>query len=49
VLEVLPAVSISSDNDTKSTEESDGEHDANHDSDLDMGMEDDVDALYNFD
>jgi len=37
-------VSISSDDDTDSTEKSDGEYDSEHDSDVDMCMEDDVDA-----
>jgi len=39
------AVSISSDDDTDSTEESDGKYDSVHDSDVDMCMENDVDAL----
>jgi hypothetical protein len=38
-------MSISSGNDTDSTEKSDGEYGSHHDSDLDMGMEDDVDTL----
>jgi len=41
--EVLPAVSISSDDDTDSTE-SDGEFDSEHDPDGDMPMNDDIDA-----
>jgi len=40
------AMSISSDDDTDSTEESDGEYDSEPDSDVDMCMEDDVDAPY---
>ena len=43
-LEASPAVSISSDDDTDSTE-SDGEYDSEHDPDVDMGREDDVDAV----
>ena len=37
-------MSISSDDDTNQTEESDGEYDSEHDSEVDMHMEDDVDA-----
>jgi len=37
-------VSISSDDDTDSTQKSDGKYDSEHDSDVDMRMEDDVDA-----
>jgi hypothetical protein len=40
-----PAVTIASDNDTDSTEELDGDYDSEHDSNVDMRMEDDVDAL----
>jgi hypothetical protein len=36
---------MSSDDDTNCTGESDGEYDSNHVSDVDMLMEDDVDAL----
>ena len=42
-MEASPAVSISSDDDTKSTK-SDGEYDSELDPDVDMRMEDDVDA-----
>jgi len=42
--EALPAMSISSDDDTDSTK-SDGEYYSECDSDVDMCMEDDVDAL----
>jgi hypothetical protein len=42
-LEVSPAISMSSDDDTDSTE-SDGEYDSKPDSDVDMWMEDDVHA-----
>jgi len=42
--EASPAVSISSDDDTHSTEKSDSEYDSEHDSDVDMRMEDDVDT-----
>jgi len=38
-------VSISSDNDTDSAQKSDGEYDSEHDPDVDMHMEDEVDAL----
>jgi len=44
--EALPAMSISSDDDTDSTEESDGEYNSEHDSDVDMRREDDVDKIY---
>jgi len=37
-------VSISSDDDTDTTEKSDGKHDSEHDCDVDMRMEEDVDA-----
>ena len=37
-------MSISPDDDTDSTEESDGQYDSEHDSDVDMCMEDDWDA-----
>jgi len=37
-------MSISSDVDTNSTQESDSAYDSEHDSDVDMGMQDDVDA-----
>jgi len=37
-------VSISSDDDTYSTVESDGEYNSDHDSDVDMCMQDDMDA-----
>jgi len=43
--EVSAAVSISSDDDTNCTEESDGEYDSEHDSGEGMRMEDDVAAL----
>ena len=39
-------MSISSDDDTDSTEESDGKHYSEYNSDVDMHMEDDVDAPY---
>jgi len=39
-------MSISSDDDIDSTEESDSKYDSEHDYDLDMRMEDDVDAPY---
>ena len=42
-------MSISSDDDTVSTKESDGEYDSEHYSDVDMRMEDDVDAPDGFD
>jgi len=42
--EASPAVSISSDDDTDPTEKSDSEYDSEHNSDVDMRMEDDVDA-----
>jgi len=38
------AVSMSSDDDTDSTEQSDSKYDSEHDSDVDMRMENDVDA-----
>ena len=40
----MPAASISSDDDTHSTKESDGKYNSEHDPDVDMRMEDDVDA-----
>jgi len=43
-LEAMPAVSITSDDDTDSTKELDGECDSEHAPDVDMRMEDDVDA-----
>ena len=43
--EALPAVSISLDDDTDSTEKSDSEYDSEDDSDVDMRLEDDGDAL----
>ena len=42
--EASPAMSISSDDDTDSTEKWGGEYDSEQDSDVDMCMEDDVDA-----
>jgi len=42
-------VAISLDDDTNSTEESDCEYDSEHDSNVDMCMEDDVDAPYGVD
>jgi hypothetical protein len=44
-----PAVSSSSSNETDSTEELSGKSDSEHDSDVDMNVEDDVDALYHID
>jgi hypothetical protein len=40
----LPTMSISSDHDTDSTENSDSDYNSEHDSDVDMRLEDDVDA-----
>jgi len=37
-------MSISSDDDSNSTEESDGEYDSEHDTDVYMGMKNDMDA-----
>ena len=47
--EASPTVSISSDDYTDSTKESDGEYYSEHDCDVDMRMGDDVDALYGVD
>jgi len=47
--EVSPAVTISSGDDTDSTEESDGEYDSEHDSHVNMLVEDEVDAPYGTD
>jgi len=44
VPESLPTVTISSDNDTDSAKESNGKYDSERNSDVDMCMEDDVDA-----
>jgi len=49
-MEALPAVRMSSGNDTNSTtEESAAVYESEHDSDVDMLMEEDVDALYGVD
>jgi len=47
--EVSPAVTISSGDDTDSTEESDGKYDSEHDSHVNMLVEDEVDAPYGTD
>jgi len=43
-LEASPGMSISSDDDTNSTEKSDNQYHSKHDSEVDMHMEDDVDT-----
>jgi len=45
VLEASPTVSIASDDDTDSTEESDGKYDTAYNADVHIRMEDEVDAL----
>ena len=42
-------LSISSFDDSNSTKESDGKYDSGHDSNVDMHLEDDVEALYGVD
>jgi hypothetical protein len=42
--EALPAVSISSNDETNTTEDTDFQYDSAHDYDVDVGMEDDAEA-----
>jgi len=47
--ESSPALSISSDDDTNSTQQVDGKYDSEHDSDVDMCIEGDMDTPYGVD